>query len=342
MLSRVKYMTGYTEIELSKLSFIEKEKLIYQTDGDGDGNLYIQNKDTNSIYQVGKFEEPTINNLLSILKKTPTNIKCKFHILENVDIGSLQATLKQSDKAMVQVASNFNCLEMPSKHYLYDGYLNENAHTDTTQGPAAVFGPLVAYIYRTHYLKINLLSNVEEYFGKPINGKISLNNDNIKKIISLSDIDITEKIYKKCKIGIQENAEIIFDRNGTIDIEDEHNKSIIDQVFVSSINLADSNLRNIDKTVKNQICKILLKIAYDGTMLSAIYRKRKNLYLTLIGEGSFQNPLNLVLEALVHSLNEYTKYSNLENIYLCLYKSDNKLIFESMKQMKLNYLSMVL
>lgn len=72
--------------------------------------------------------------------------------MDNIDIGKLQGLLKTKDKAIVQVASNFNCLEVSSRYSAPNsGNLTEYAHTDSTQEPAASFGPLAAYIYRAHF-----------------------------------------------------------------------------------------------------------------------------------------------------------------------------------------------
>merc|ERR1712012_1243380 len=38
-------------------------------------------------------------------------------VRDGVDIGNLQATLRTEDQAMVQIASNFNCLEVVSRFH---------------------------------------------------------------------------------------------------------------------------------------------------------------------------------------------------------------------------------
>ncbi|MFA6066149.1 MAG: hypothetical protein WC707_03135 [Candidatus Babeliaceae bacterium] len=78
---------------------------------------------------------------------------------------------------------------------------------------------------------------------------------------------------------------------------------IINQVLTAAL---DVNQRNIDSMKSNNdiaqnIAKLLQISAYQGTILKAIVNHEKNLFLTLVGAGAFQNKLEWINEALESS-----------------------------------------
>ena len=107
----------------------------------------------------GIFSTPTVESLqkrVDALKPMPrrSGTPCRLTTRSNVDIGALQGKLKTEDCAMVQVASNFNCLENAGRHTsLHSGFFVDGACRDWTQGPAAVFGTLPAYLWRCHFYR---------------------------------------------------------------------------------------------------------------------------------------------------------------------------------------------
>ena len=130
--SRVKSLIGITESELVSLQPEAKEQYINR-----EKSVFI-----NKFTPYGYFQIKTVSELRKNINDLPNYEKstlCTFEILEDIDIGNI----KVQDKSMVQVASNFNCLEIPNRDYDRNcGYLVEKSHLDSTQGPAACFGPL--------------------------------------------------------------------------------------------------------------------------------------------------------------------------------------------------------
>ena len=156
---------------------------------------------------------------------------------ERVDIGELQATLTTEQGAMVQVASNFNCLEVPSASTPPNGgFLCDMASVDHTQGPAAVFGPLSAYMLRTHFCfpspaadapptlrlpqeggldptkNVNLLKNVGDYCGVPLTGKLVLSGS--EKVMPAGDDPALQPIVDKVCVGLHSDCPVQFGRKG--------------------------------------------------------------------------------------------------------------------------------
>lgn len=339
--SRVEFLIGIKESELVKLDSDSRSEFI-------NGNTFINNK-TYQPTPIGKFSTLSLNELRQLLSdekkdqdKSDKNSQlcfsvnhCPLEVWENVDIGELQSRIKTTDRAMVQVASNFNCLEVPSKyippHY---GNLIEKAHRDSTQGPAACFGPLAAYLYRAHFYEfldgsigqtgeqqINLLEDVSNYFGEPPNGKLELKGDE-------DDIESVDDVTPFIKIGLHYDAAIIFGREKSgLNYSIDKPYPLVDQVFSASINLNDYG----KKTSKHnliKICRTLLRSAYESIYLAAIQRERNILYLTLIGGGVFSNPISIILEEIVRAHKLYADHpkSCLKKVILCIYGENLKIV----------------
>jgi hypothetical protein len=319
MKSRVEELIGIDEQALIKTT--DRSRFIRSID---DLKYFVDKND--NLTPIGDFNEYTINELKRMIKclhvKEQHNSKIDITVKTKVDIAILQATIKTTDHAMVQIASNFNCLEGGSIDTFPDcGNLVETAHTDSTQGPAACFGPLAAYLYRAHFVmpdymgqtrfdQINLLSNVEEYLGKPINGKSNLTG--IEKPVT--DID---ELVGEIKIGLHRDAAIIYARNNK---KFDAPYETVDQLLTASFNLNRHSQQTTRENLEN-IVRTTLRASYEGTYLSAIYRQTKTLYLTLVGGGSFMNPTKMILEEmqLAHSKWANHKKSKLENVILCVY-----------------------
>lgn len=339
MSSRVKEIIGISELDLVQLDQKDHKQFIL-ADATGSELCFI-NTETFNVTPIGSFKTLSVKALKELIEEIPyphskksDKNKCRFIIKEGVDIGELQSTLKTHNKAMVQVASNFNCLEVPSRYCPPNtGYLVDKAHKDSTQGPAASFGPLPAYLFRAHFSipnfqgqvgdqQLNLLEDVGKYFGEPQNGKLTLygNEEPIR------DGDTMEKVVDMIKVGLHSDVRVIFGRDSKkLNFCLEKPYPMIDQCFNSTINLMDFG-RKVHPKQLTSITRALLRAAYESTYLSAIYKQRKVLYLTLIGGGCFHNPINMILEELVRAHKLWVSHpkSKLEQVYLCLYEKENK------------------
>ncbi len=316
---RVKTIIGITEQNLVELSQEDKEKFI-----DRKALVFI-NKETNKQYPYGLFQTKTIlelKNYVATFEDQKTN-ECKFEILEEVDVGNIIF----NDNSMVQVASNFNCLEVPNRTYnVKCGFHVDKLHLDSTQGPAACFGPLAGSLYRAHFLpEINLLKNVVQYLGQSINGKITLNGNEIE--ITDNQID---NISDNIMAGIHLKQQVLYNRSGEV-----HEPYVTNQIFNATINLNDYGKRTSLINLK-KIMRCVLKASYESAILGAIANKCKYLYLTLIGGGVFNNILEIILDELSRSFNNWAncKKSMLKRVYLCTYtKKESQTVNKILKKL---------
>lgn len=266
----------------------------------------------------GTFSIYSINELRENLKIVGNNIpivniysRSKNNSIQYFDTSYLQCHTKVSNSdvpVMYQVASNFNCLEGGShltNHF--DGSHLTDLMSDATQGPSASAGAGCGAILRlqTQFQKqqLNLLDDLD---FNVINGKVINNNFSEK-----SDINCI-KVGLHC--NVMANFERIRSSNGKMKCIYYKDAPLIDQVFTSSIPLMRHQSAQDLKA-----CRFLLKGAYTGTYLCAIKQKTRKLVLTLIGGGVFNNPYSEIINAIVQTHINLSKYSELEEVDIPLY-----------------------
>lgn len=349
------------------------------------------NEATGKLISHGCFSTPTVESLreqvASLMPSSASSSESSMDIpplrtKSGVDIAELQGQLTTSHRAMVQVASNFNCLENASRRTRVDsGYLVDLAYQDCTQGPAAVFGTISAYLYRCHFYRggqktiaapkhqkkpkqkkqqkhqqeeeeeketeekedhyqdtINLLEHVAPYFGTSDVGKLTLSGTETPL---RNEEDIDRAASGVC-LGLHEDCPVLFGRsNRTITYHDPPNEKqsssggvdlplkfpLVDHVLSASINLHDfGRSNNKNAAAISNLMRALLRAAYEGIYLAALLRQRKNLYLTLVGGGSFGNPIELIVEEIQRAHEKWASHpaSQLEDVVICLYSEKDE------------------
>jgi hypothetical protein len=221
---------------------------------------------------------------------------------------------KNNNNVLIQVASNFNCLECSSE------YTNPITHKfinglmfDKTQGPSACGGAIAGTLQRISIHKNNPIDLLSETKLNHINGKLYITENTPTTV---------EK--NKIKIGLQTNVKANFIR--TRDYIYNNNGPFIDQVYTSTCIDPKKNGANLSK--------MLLDCAYEGTYLCGIKQKSKVIVLTLVGNGCFKNNIYFILEAIIQN---HIKYSyNMDEIILPIYMPDINLI-NNIKQYLLKY-----
>jgi len=329
-------MGGEFETELTR----QKDKFI-----DDNGNFKGPD---GQLWPAGVFEQPSIADLKKQLEAMPhvrsSETVCPLNLVDGVDIGKYQACLKSEDCAMVQIASNFHCLENASPDTSADsGGLVSSYAFDTTQGPAAAFGVPAASLLRAHYAfkvdgrdpamwgqsaerQINLIEDIcvepDNYCGDCVNGKARLKGG--EKPVSPELID---DVASKVKVGLHSDAQVVFSRGskrGTISVVDS--PQFVDQVCSSTLCYGFANLLHDPPEAQlHNLTAALLRAAYEGAYLSAIVRRRKILLLTLIGGHCFGNPEELIVRELkrAHDLFASHPASQLQKVELVLYHANS-------------------
>jgi len=318
-ISKVKDIIGITERELIKLT--DRSKFIK--------NNKFFNVLTHELTPIGNFNTPTIQELCNTTllhgygpeicynnKIRNNNNIVNIQVQQFTDIANLQGQLKTSDKALVQVQSKFNCLQIPDLDSAYDTVI-DNLGQNYESSNSAMFSSLAASLYRQYFndqKQINLLSEVGKYFSTPINGNIILNGreENVFKI---------DHVYPKIRIGLHTDCAILYDRYKIFNPP----YNVVDQVFSSSINLNHYG-KHTTKYNQNRLSQTLLRAAYEGVYLAAILRKRKQLYLTLIGFNNYNNDLKIIVNEIKRAHHKYIQYSELEKVVIYEQNTNFKLI----------------
>jgi hypothetical protein len=247
---------------------------------------------------MGEFETKTIlelKNIINGLKRSePKKLKVILRRNKNkenenfFDTSALQ--FNSQNGTLFQVASNFNCHELGSpQRNVFSGKYITQLMVDCTQGPAASGGAVFGAFLRVAKHKEKEIDLLENTSLKHSNGKL-YNSDKI-----------TDLKPEQIKIGLHTNVMASFCRT---DYHFEYNPkgSIIDQVFTSTCIIDNRNDRYYN------LAEILLEKAYEGTYLAGIIRKSPKIVLTLIGGGTFNNPMNIIVDKIIKIHNLYSEF----------------------------------
>lgn len=294
--------------------------------------------ETGRRWPAGTFEHISIEDLEARVAglepgREPNN--AALTVFDGIDIAEMQSTLTTEDCAMVQIASNFNCLEVASRRHSPDcGRLVEGYAMDATQGPAASFGVPAASLLRAHCVfqdksqpastwgqtqsrQVELLENVRQYFGTCVNGKLTLSGDET----ILKDGDIVS-VSNQIKVGLHCDAEVVLRRTAGSRLEVlEEPFQMVDQLLCASVNWFDPGQCH-SKEQLITMTRATLRTCYEGAYLAAILRRRRLLLLTLVGGGVFRNPEDMILSAIADAHNRWAKHpaSELQEVRLCLFQ----------------------
>lgn len=334
-------MLGATEPELisSKRDFINPD--------DPKDNKLRKKGTQEYCLSMGHFDDPTVGSMRDEVEakrqelglKEKRDTPCPLNLIDGIDIGVYQAQQKTEDKAMVQIASNFHCLENGSPNSSADnGHLVSGYAMDCTQGPGAAFGVPGASLLRAHYVfkddkkppdvwgqsssrQCSLIRDITDYCGGLVNGKA---------LLTESDKHVTEEclddVASKIRVGLHTDAEVVFTRGstrGSLGVL-RHPYPLVDQVCSATLcyGYADHQVRMRD----HNLTRAMLRAAYEGAYLAAIKRNRKVLLLTLIGGASFRNPMAMIFEELQRAHNKWANHSlsELSEVRLLLYGKGEK------------------
>ena len=208
-----------------------------------------------------------------------------------------------------------------------------NYALDSTQGPAASASAGVAAITRTHApffdpntapdewgqsraRQVKLLGSGELKPHFPVdNGKLWFRGSEPE------NFDANDpRLQRSVRVGLHTDVYAIFGRR------DKTGRMIrvasppcIDQVFVAALNMYAPHPIPQHLTPKTTF---LLRAAYEGTYLAALWRRSRILYLTLVGGGSFGNPPEMIADAIAKAHAHWISHpasKHLERVILPIY-----------------------
>jgi hypothetical protein len=255
--------------------------------------------------ETGEFATPSIRELSKLCKpwllptrssEEPRPFKCLIRTAnirpDLFDTSSVQ--LFGPPRTLVQVASNFNCLELASPLVNpFSGRYLTKLMVDKTQGPSAAAGAgagAIGILARHRAQEIDLLQDVP------------LTHANGKLYFSAEEGDDPNFDPDLVRVGLLSDVRASFDRSLPNKCVHHADGPLIDQVFVSTVIMPPGAAHTPELIAVSQK---LLRAAYRGTYLAAVERRSPRLLLTLVGGGSFRNRDQDIVAALAAAHAEF-------------------------------------
>lgn len=257
------------------------------------------------------------------------------------DTSALQFNSDPNCRALFQVASNYDALELGSawQNPFNPSYLT-GLMSDTTQGPSAAGGAGAGAILRSSIHRfgpiedrpktlpsvdqpvtwvphdysedegtaggyINMLSKVQELADAHTHGKLFNVKDVVADLPAVGNL--TEDWAYNVQIGLHMGVRAQYHRGkyaqetGMV----KYNKDgpRIDQVYTSTCIYSYGQ-----KPAREDLTDALLKAAYDGTYMAAAVQQNRKLVLTFIGGNEFANPKPNIIQAMINAHIQYSRY----------------------------------
>lgn len=216
--------------------------------------------------------------------------------------------------AVVQVASQFNLLEMPDPSTLPEKGITGYQY-DHTQGPACAMACAAATVVRNYLVRVggqtgqtrtaqlNTLSDLTAALGidgrcMMQNGYALLSRDTVQAIsrqITALDEPARDTLRQQLRVGLHADTQVT--------IQGTPAAQRVTQVLCSALPVAYHPFPRSDWA---PLATLILEAGYEATLLAAVlnhYRTgNPRVYLTLVGGGAFGNDLWWIVSALRRAL----------------------------------------
>ena len=238
--------------------------------------------------------------------------------------------------AMIQVASQFNLLEMTSPSVSPERGVDIYEH-DRTQGPACAIAAGAGTVMRNYFADVNgrrgqttdnqidcladmgvALGNESSRLWTMRNGYAVGTYDGLLEIgdrLQSSSNQDLDHLRSLLRVGIQHDTQVTLD-NCT------HRLS---QVFCSALPVAYSVL---SAETWERFARLVLEATYEATFCAAMINREKTgsnkLYLTLVGGGAFGNKKEWIFDAVTQAAKRYPN-AGLEVAFVSVGRSNSEL-----------------
>ncbi len=253
-------------------------------------------------YGIGRLETPTLNELRAQATALRQRCKGKLRVFNTVADAYALHGRAELQGALVQVASQFNLLEMTGPDVSPEHGVSRYA-SDPTQGPACAMAAGAATIYRnylapvgehagqTRTRQINTLADLCQALpaGAAIrmqNGYAFLDDTTLATIdaalaqASDAQLDAWRGLLR---IGLHWDVQTTAPGPGQ--------GQLLSQAFCSALPVAYNN--NARSTHWARLATLVLEAAYEATLCAAVINQARGqsdrVYLTLLGGGAFGN-----------------------------------------------------
>lgn len=229
-------------------------------------------------------------------------------------------SLPEAEGALIQVASQFNLLEMPGPGTTPEQGITGYQH-DHTQGPACAMACAAATVFRNYLVpvgsqtgqtqtcQLNALKDLDKAIGvagiQMQNGYAILSPETVlaigRHIESLDELS-RDTLRQHLRIGLHSDTEVTIPGVTT--------GQRVTQALCSALPVA---YHRSPRQNWAPFASLVLDASYEATLLAAVlnYHRTGNprAYLTLVGGGAFGNDTDWILSALKRALNLVRDYS---------------------------------
>lgn len=267
-------------------------------------------------WRIGKLETPSLAELRDhaapALVATRGNLRVRNLA---ADAHALHAQPELAG-ALVQVASQFNLLEMPSYDVTPEDGVSDYEY-DRTQGPACAraagagtiyrnyFAPVGEHIGQTREHQIDTLAGLR--LALPGGERIAMRNgyalvdsgtlQTIKAALDSASPAELEDLRSRLRIGLHWDVEVT--------AAGAPSGQCVSQAYCSALPVSYN--RDSDPGLWQPFARLVLEAAYEATLLAGVINAarpggRNSVYLTLLGGGAFGNQREWILDAIRRAL----------------------------------------
>lgn len=267
-------------------------------------------------WQIGRLETPSLAELRE--RAAPTLAATRGDLrVHNLAADAYQMHARpELAGALVQVASQFNLLEMPSYHVTPEHGVSDYEH-DRTQGPACARAAGAATIYRNYFApvggqigqtrkhQIDTLADLRSVLpgGDRIemrNGYALADTDTlqiIKSALETANPAELDALRARLRIGLHWDVEVT--------VAGAPREQTVSQAYCSALPVSYN--RHDDPELWQSFARLVLEAAYEATLLAGVINAARSggsssLYLTLLGGGAFGNERDWILAAIRRAL----------------------------------------
>lgn len=274
----------------------------------------------NRRFRYGRLETPSLSHLRLQTSTTTTTtplLSPRADPVARIKVSEVVADVQalhqhpDSNRALFQVASQFNLLEMAHPSITPEHGVTSYAR-DLTQGPACAIACGAATIFRNYFVRVgesigqtaerqldcvrqfgDYLGNSDASVWTMCNGYALGHAQGVRRAgesIARMSEEERDELRGRLRIGVQYDAEVTIGDGG-------HN--VVTQAFCSAFPVAYSDVSKADW---EPLARILLEACYEATLRAAVVNAANGgsnvVFLTLVGGGVFGNDMEWIVHAI--------------------------------------------
>jgi hypothetical protein len=222
------------------------------------------------------------------------------------------------DGAVIQVASQFNALEMIHPDVTPEMGV-DRYESDRTQGPICAIACGAGTVFRNYFFRFDdghvgqtrerqincledvgsMLGNDTEHLWEMRNGYVLADEEGLRRInrkLAGMTEEERDELRRLLKVGVQRDTEVVSKPGG----------NIVTQVYCSALPVAYCTA---PCEAWEPLARLILEAAYEATFLVAVeqleHAARPKLFLTLLGCGAFGNRTEWAMDAIQSAAHRY-------------------------------------